>query len=208
MAEKYPPATRQARDGIVQWILEAGYFGGVPDPSLLLIGLPQGPILRAEVQQDGSVAVWFRDQAEISRKRSPRYFDLPAFAALRLLWLPKAHVLFSRTDKLPRPELHDLTTFDHIKLRRIIADASTCGAVETVGDHRDLRRTNLRLMTAQPSAERNWSHKGRSLAIATAVSNLEKSTEDFGLTPMHYERLLLSAFRLADSFPLAASEVA
>ncbi|KAB2942544.1 MAG: hypothetical protein K8F92_02515 [Hyphomicrobium sp.] len=204
----YDPASREARNGIVQWILETHYLGRPADPSLLLIGLPQEPILRAEVQDDGSVLVWFRDQAEPKRERSPRRFDLAAFAALRPLLLAKAHVLFSRTDTPPRPELHDLTFGDHIKVRRIIAAAQPGQLVETVGDHRDLRRSNLRLVGAPVGPTQNWSHKGRELAVQTAVTNFEKSTDDFGLTPQEYEALLRFAFKLADDLPVAPTDKA
>jgi hypothetical protein len=189
----YPPASGEAFGGIVEWLIDAR-AGRQPDPSLLCRGLPQGPLLSATPRADGLIDFVIEDQREPGRQRTARTTDAASFCALRLLWLPSAQVLISRTDLPPSRERHYLTTFDHITLARIIADAKPGERVK-FGDagHLFLTRSNLCLVPSE-----NRVHKGRKLAISTALANCG---DDCKLREA-LAWLLTEAFAVVDQLPL------
>lgn len=199
--------------GCSLYIAEA-LSGRQPAPELLTAGLPNGRIRRAEVVRDKGPCPFIRvtmlDQHDCSEHQ--RIMNPEGFLLLRLLQLPK---ISQRIDHNQKPsekkarQLHYIVVFASVLLARVIADAPPGRSAMFIGDHHDLRRQNLKLGDAQPSATQNYVHKDRDVARQLALANFDVAHAKgrlLRLPPLdrdQYRWLLETACALLDRVPMA-----
>jgi hypothetical protein len=95
-----------------------------------------------------------------------------------------------------------LTFADHVAAHRVCADAQPGASVKFLAGHLDLRRRNLAVTGVTPSPEQNRPHKGRALAIATALANFcDADTAHQPIDHAAFEFLLRESFGFVDQLP-------
>jgi hypothetical protein len=211
MSKLHPPMNASGLAGIACYFNETAR-GRDADPNLLLAGLPQGRVRSAEVlidPSDGSkyIAFVLRDQST-GLDRNPRYLDVAGWLVKRLLLLPKTHIRIDKNVRRPEGDLHYVALYQDNLLQRLIANAGANQQARLIGDHHDLRRRNLAVSVAVPSATLKPVHQDRALAIATALANFDTAAghlDHLPITREIYAAMLADAFALLDRLPLGST---
>lgn len=201
---RLPIATDEARAALLCWYITLK-LGCQPDHRLLLVGLPQGRLISAELgtDPDGSpfIDAVFRDSS--GQLRNPRRFEVPAYFLFRWLMMPGTAARIDGNT----PRHHTLEVHDHVLWKRIVANAPAGYIVREKDDHHDLRRRNLYVETVQHAGlELKPAHKGREAAVQASIERLCKLRDEHGIVLIDealYREVLEVMFHILDAFGLA-----
>ena len=207
MSKRLLPTTAAGVPSVLLWVISA-LAEEEPNHELLVRGLPQGRLRKAQVAIDADymnpwTEVSIRDEHKKRTKevRTPRLMDPPAFAVVRALQLPKVDIRLARNVLRTDPERHYPSMFDDLTVARIIAGAKKGEGATPRNNHYDLRRANLRLIRWPMSK-----YAARERAMSIALENFCKLDERAwlrrALRSDDYEWLLKTLFALLDRLPL------
>lgn len=168
-----------------------------PDTTLLLVGLPQGPICSPRLISDTLTS--YPTIAFTIKDRNERIMDLEGFFMLRVLCLFGMGVFIDKNQK-EGPERRDYIELGHeggITLLRLVVDAYSREVVRQLADHHDLRASTLTIVGGKPSVVR-----GRREALAEALKSYDTNAVRWELSAFlsrqDYQALVRASFRLFD----------
>jgi hypothetical protein len=221
----YPPISKQGYEAICKYLDQALAHARdpnqpEPDTSLLLIGLPQGSIL--SITPDLGLQV--KDTGEEGQLRTPRNFDPPAIALIRLLLAGGGSTGLNRKDMntpnrkdYPHVRWSDAHKNWKISLLRLIADTLPGNQTPAASDHYSLRRADIPEHSAHRSSidftldgqPTKSPYLGRRDAIGLALRVLSRNCHrlEFDLPTSQLEQRIRQALALLDLLPLRSADV-
>lgn len=196
----YPAPTSEAVLALIRYSAAAAAYlkdpasSPSPDNSLLLAGLPQGPITEARVADEREG----KPIAFVIGERNERFIEPEGFLLLRVLGLGGCGIHID-TNEHGREGYHYLEIGSETGLTflRVLADAQLGEMVRQLGDHHDLTASNL---IVGPGSIRNY--RGRAHAMVEAFARFGENAPAWGLdqkiSRRNYHALIRNAFGLYD----------
>lgn len=202
-AYAYDPPAPEATAALVRYSYAAAAHAmdpssPPPDPALLLIGLPQGPLGAARMvreEEEGQPTIAFNIKA-----RNERFIEPEGFMIVRVLALSGTGVHIDTNER--GSDGYHYIEIGHetgLTLFRILTDAQKGETVRQRQDrdHHDLTSLNL---IVEPGPAR--SYRGRREAMADALAAFDRNASGWGLDRLlsrrDYQVLIRNAFRLYD----------